>query len=72
MKAARFEDVDVIDVTGAFLETARAWLAAFDQHEDELKHLIGDEWEERQRARREMILGIEEGLLHRVLVTGVA
>lgn len=72
MTAARFEDIEVIDVTEAFLQTARAWQEAFVERETELKALIGTEWEERQLGRAAAIEGVEEGLLLRLLVTGTA
>lgn len=71
MTAAGFDRVQVDDVTAAFLATARAWAEQFDQHEHELRALPGVDWEERQSNRKGIILGIEEGLLLRVLVTGV-
>ncbi|MCA1696483.1 MAG: hypothetical protein LC749_18150 [Actinobacteria bacterium] len=72
MTAARFEDIEVIDVTETFLQTACAWQEAFVERETELKALIGAEWEERQLDRASFIQGVEEGLLQRLLVTGTA
>ncbi|MGH2787824.1 MAG: hypothetical protein ACRDJV_07920 [Actinomycetota bacterium] len=72
MSAAGFTDVDVTDLTASFLEVARAWQSEFLRHERELKEVMGDEWEERLRDRADMIRGVEEGLLRRVLVTGRA
>lgn len=70
MLAARFEEVQVTDVTNEFLDTARRWAAGFDEHDDELRDLVGPEWDERQRDRRRMLQAAEEGLLLRLLVTG--
>lgn len=72
MTAARFEDVEITDVTETFVHTARAWMDAFNEHEAELKKLIGAVWDQRQRDRAAMIAGIEDGLLQRLLVTGTA
>lgn len=72
MEAARFDALDVTDVTSSFLETARAWRAEFAAHESELRAIIGSTWDERQRERGEMIGAIEEGLLQRLLVSGRA
>lgn len=70
--AAGFSYVEVTDVTKSFLEVARAWQSEFVRHERELKEVMGDEWEERLRDRADMIRGVEQGLLRRVLVTGSA
>jgi cyclopropane fatty-acyl-phospholipid synthase-like methyltransferase len=72
MGAAHFAAVEVADVTGDFLHTAREWHSAFAQHEAELRDVIGPQWDERQTERGEIIQAIEEGLLRRVLVTGSA
>jgi hypothetical protein len=72
MNAAGFTDVEVIDVTEAFLEVAGAWQSEFLRHERELREVIGDEWEKRLSDRADMIRGVEQGLLRRVLVTGKA
>lgn len=72
MEAAHFDHVKVVDVTQDFLRTARAWAVEFEEHKDELPDILRREWEERQRDRKGIILGIEEGLLLRLLVTGVA
>ena len=72
MSAAGFADVELTDVTGEFLEVARAWQAEFVQHERELREFMGDEWEERLHDRAALIRGVEQDLLRRVLVTGTA
>jgi hypothetical protein len=72
MSAAGFTDVEEIDVTESFLEVARAWQSEFLAHERELREVIGDEWEERVSDRADMIRGVEQGLLRRVFVTGIA
>lgn len=72
MTAAGFVDLEITDVTQDFLGTARAWTAGFVRHERELKEVLGDEWEERQADRRDLIRGIEEGLLRRLLVSAAA
>ncbi len=72
MEAAGFEEIDVTDVTAGFIETARSWFAAFAARERELKPLLGDEFEDRQRARKDMITGAGDGLLQRLLVSATA
>jgi cyclopropane fatty-acyl-phospholipid synthase-like methyltransferase len=72
VEAARFDAVEVTDVTSSFLETARAWHTEFAQHESELRDIIGPTWDERQKERGEIIQAIEEGLLLRLLVSGTA
>ena len=72
MEAARFESVEITDVTSSFLETARAWRDEFAEHESELREVIGLTWDERQKNRGELIRATEEGLLLRLLVSGTA
>ena len=71
MTSAGFDDVEVTDLTESFTRTARAWLDEYDLHERELRALLGGEWEERQSHRRDLIRGAQEGLLRRILVTGI-
>jgi cyclopropane fatty-acyl-phospholipid synthase-like methyltransferase len=70
--AAGFVEVDVVDVTDAFLVTARSWLSEWSRHEAELRPILGDDLDERRSDRQDLIRGVEEGLLKRVLVTAVA
>jgi hypothetical protein len=70
--AAGFVEVDATDVTDAFLVTARAWLSEWSKHEAELRPILGAELDERRSHREDLISGVEEGLLKRVLVTAVA
>ncbi len=73
MRQARFVDVQITDVTTEFSSTASAWRTEFTHHEVEVKALLGEAtWEERQSARADMLRGINEGLLRRVLVSGRA
>ena len=73
MRKARFVDVEITDVTSEFQNTARAWSAQFTRHEADIKALIGEAaWEERQASRGDMLRGINDGLLRRVLVSGRA
>lgn len=73
MRQARFVDVEITDVTTEFRSTARAWRTQFARHETDVKALIGEAtWEERQASRADMLRGINEGLLRRVLVSGTA
>ena len=72
MRAARFEEVEVADVTTEFVATAQAWFEAFAAREEELRPLLRAEYDDRQKGRQEMIAGAEEGLLKRLLVGGTA
>jgi hypothetical protein len=72
MSAAGFIDVDVTDASDDFLETARFWFTEFSLHEQELRAVLGDALDEQQSDRRDMIRGVEEGLLRRVLVAATA
>ena len=66
--AAGFEEVEVTDVTKDFVETLRAWFKAFNTNEAELRSLLGERFDERQRGRRDMIDATGEGLLQRLVV----
>jgi hypothetical protein len=70
MNSAGFVDIEVTDVTQEFLDTARGWNREFARHERELRDVLGDELDELQAQCRARIRGAEEGLLHRVLVSG--
>lgn len=70
MRAARFDDVVVTDVTEDFRATAQAWLDGYEQCSDEIRAVLGDEFDERQENRRGLLAAIDEGLLRRVMVTG--
>jgi len=72
MRAARFEEIEVADVTADFIATAQAWFEEFAAHEEELRPLLGAAYDDRQKGRQEMIAGAEEGLLKRLLVGGSA
>ncbi len=70
MDRAGFAEIDVVDVTEAFVATAHAWFREFERFEHEVKQELGAaEWQERQRDRSEMVQGAEAGLLQRLLVT---
>ncbi len=72
MRRAGFTEIEVTDVTEDFLVAARGWLREYLAHEDELRATLGAVLEERIYDTRDKIRGIEEGLLQRLLVTGVA
>ena len=72
MVSAGFEDVKVDDVTSDFLATARAWLDGYTRHEERLRDLIGEEmFDDLDKNRRDLISGIEGGLLRRWFASGV-
>jgi hypothetical protein len=72
LRRAGFTDIEVTDVTGEFLATARGWFAHASRLERDLR-LDGGEraFEERQADRRQIICAIEDGLLSRALIVGM-
>jgi hypothetical protein len=72
MEAAGFEGIEVGDVTQDFIDTAEAWFEAFATRSLELRPLLGNEFDDRQKARQDMITAAGEGLLQRLLVSGTA
>jgi hypothetical protein len=72
METAGFEEIEITDVTADFIETAQAWFDGFAARERELRPLLGEELDDRQKGRQDMIAGSEEGLLQRLLVTAAA
>jgi len=72
METAGFEAIEISDVTEDFTATAQAWFDAFAARERELRPVLRDEFDDRQRGRREMIAAVEEGLLQRLLVSASA
>jgi hypothetical protein len=69
MKTAGFEGIEIVDVTKDFIETAQAWFDAFATRERELRPLLCDQYDDRQKGRHDMITGTGEGLLRRLLVS---
>jgi len=72
MESAGFREIEVTDVTEDFIETAQAWFDAFAARERELRPLFCDQYDDRQKGRHDMIVGIGEGLLQRLLVSATA
>lgn len=72
LRRTAFDLVLERDVTGSFLETARAWLRESEALTDELSALEPPGgFDERQQDRRTMIAAIEDGLLRRTLYVAV-
>jgi hypothetical protein len=68
LSRAGFTSVTETDLTGDFLETARAWYEGRQGQETELRASFGDSWfEDRQNGSSAMIPAIEDGLLRRSL-----
>lgn len=68
LRSAGFTEIDVVDVTSAYLATQRRWLAATLQHEEDLRSALGDDAVyEGIKRRRRTVDAIEEGLLLRTL-----
>lgn len=69
---AGFDLVLEHDVTGEFLDTARAWLRGSEALMNELTALEPEGgFNDRQQDRRTMIAAIEDGLLQRTLYVAV-
>jgi hypothetical protein len=69
---AGFTEVEVIDLTTEFERTARAWLDEYLANEAALRGIVGAEFDDLHKNRTDMIGGLEEGLLKRTMVSGVA
>lgn len=69
LRTAGWCDVATHDVTGEYLSTARAWLAARDRHGVELAALDPARLRQQQRDMTAAVAAIEAGLLVRSLVT---
>lgn len=71
LRSARFVEVEEVDVTAAYLDTARAWLRHGEEFQIELAALqpSGD-FADRLARRRAAIAAIEGGLLRRALFLG--
>jgi hypothetical protein len=69
---AGFVDVEVIDVTEDFHSTASAWVVEWTHHEDGLRPILGELLDERRTHHEEMIAGVDQGLLQRLLITATA
>jgi hypothetical protein len=71
LEAAGFVQIEVMDVTQDFLETARRWFTHASELDGELRSTLGDVlFDEQQADRKETITAVEEGLLCRALFVG--
>jgi hypothetical protein len=71
LEAAGFVQIEVMDMTQDFLETARRWLTHASELDGELRSALGDVlFDEQQADRRSLITAVEEGLLCRALFVG--
>jgi hypothetical protein len=70
LEAAGFVDLDQIDVTGAFIETTRAWIDERSRHSDALAALdTPGAFAQRQADHRAQLAATEAGLLGRALLS---
>jgi hypothetical protein len=70
MAAAGFDNVDVTDVTDAYVVTLAAWVREWYAEAVELARILGaDEFAERQAKRRRAIAAAHRGLLRRYIIT---
>lgn len=69
LQAAGLTDVEAVDLTPEFLETARGWHDHSVSLERELRAAVGEaEFDQQQADRRETVAAIEDGLLSRALL----
>jgi hypothetical protein len=72
LRRAGFDGIRERDVTPAFLRTTRAWHQERELRADALIEVEGDQpFRDRQANNRHQQRAIEEGLLRRLLLTGV-
>jgi cyclopropane fatty-acyl-phospholipid synthase-like methyltransferase len=67
LRRARFDDVVETDLTSAYAQTARDWLAARLRHRDDLRPADPATYDDRVSRGRGVIPVIEAGLLRRSL-----
>ena len=67
LRRARFDVVEEADLTLAYAQTARDWLAARLKHREELRPLDPSTYDDRVARGRNVIPVIEAGLLRRSL-----
>ena len=73
LAAAGLAEVDEVDVTEEFLETARRWLRFSRELEPALRESLGDDaFDQQLTDRTDMVKAIEEGLLKRSLLVAAA
>jgi len=72
METAGFKAIEISDVTEDFIATAQAWFDAFAARKAELRPVLRNEFDDRQKGRKEMIRAADEGLLQRLLVSASA
>lgn len=72
MKAAGFDQVEVLDVTTEYLATLTAWLREWDAAADDLVSIVGEDgFGERQANRFRASKSVGAGYLRRYLVSGI-
>jgi hypothetical protein len=72
LASAGFVDIDAVDVTASFIDTARAWIDLRAEHAEELAPLEPPgSFETRQGDHRAQLAATEEGLLRRSLISAV-
>ena len=68
LRSAGFVDIDEMDVTAAFLRTARGWVEARERHGPQVRKALGEaDFEQKQAESRAQVQAIEAGLLQRSL-----
>ena len=68
LASAGFVDIERVDVTRQYRETAAAWLAGRERRADQIIATVGAEThEEKVKDSRDTIAAIDDGLLRRYL-----
>ena len=70
LTSSGFTDVETVDVTQDFIQTAKSWHHQYSEHEAALRKLLGNALDELFKNRIDLITGVEEGLLQRTLAYG--
>ncbi len=72
MSESGFVDIELVDVTPQYLETAKSWKMAWEEDAESFVALLGEEdYRTRMRNRSLDIAHAEDGLVKRYLVSGV-
>lgn len=72
MQEAGFVDIQVTDLTSAYLETLKRWKQAWEADADALIELVGEEdFLRRMHNRKVDIANVEDGIVRRCQVYGI-
>jgi hypothetical protein len=72
LRSAGFGDIELIDVSAEYATTLRAWLAAWEAREQEMREAVGGADFDRRVANRNGALdAVDRGILKRTLCIAV-